>query len=151
MECSGANCNKLVDNERYKTCKDCRARALARYHRLHPGAKYHGGALRVSEKCYKTPTKFSKEIGIPRYEKLKARLYAGYGNYCACCGETNCMFFTIDHVYNNGAEDRRLNGKAQGSFYYRLIREGFPKEYQILCANCNLGKHRNRGVCPHKG
>lgn len=23
--------------------------------------------------------------------------------------------------------------------------------YQLLCFNCNCGRHRNGGVCPHKG
>ena len=31
-----------------------------------------------------------------------------------------------------------------------LKRQGWPKDgYQLLCANCNQGRARNGGVCPH--
>lgn len=31
-----------------------------------------------------------------------------------------------------------------------IITAGFPPEYQIQCFNCNLGRARNGGVCPHQ-
>lgn len=30
-----------------------------------------------------------------------------------------------------------------------IIAAGFPAEYQILCFNCNIGRSRNGGRCPH--
>ena len=35
---------------------------------------------------------------------------------------------------------------------YRCVKKlKFPKDrFQLLCANCNQGKRRNGGVCPHK-
>lgn len=81
---------------------------------------------------------------------LKAEVFRGYGNQCACCGEANPAFFQIDHVNNDGAARRReqksLNGRK---FYQKIIREGFPASLQILCANCNFSK-RFGGVCAHK-
>jgi hypothetical protein len=32
-----------------------------------------------------------------------------------------------------------------------LCKNGFPKGFQTLCMNCNWGKYRNGGQCPHKG
>jgi ABC-type uncharacterized transport system substrate-binding protein len=35
-------------------------------------------------------------------------------------------------------------------FYKWLARNGYPSGFQILCMNCNHGKSRNGGVCPHQ-
>lgn len=76
-----------------------------------------------------------------------------YGGKCACCGENNLLFLTVDHKNNNGQEDRTNNDKRRvggSQLYYRIINNNFPSDYQILCMNCNWGKHRNKGICPHK-
>jgi hypothetical protein len=79
---------------------------------------------------------------------LRGKLFEIYGIKCACCGESNRAFLTLDHVNNDGKEDR---AKASGwaTIYRRAIREQDKSKYQILCYNCNLGKSRNGGVCPH--
>lgn len=81
-------------------------------------------------------------------ERHRAKVYAAYGDKCVCCGESEVLFLSIDHVNNDGKVERKT--KPQGSLYSRLIRAKFPKIYQLLCWNCNLGKHRNGGVCPHQ-
>ena len=80
--------------------------------------------------------------------KLKRRVVDGYGGQCSCCREKQILFLQVDHVNNDGAEDRKSTIAKQ--LYYRIIRENFPPEYQILCANCNIGKHLNGGTCPHQ-
>src|SRR3990167_7313502 len=87
---------------------------------------------------------------------LREQVYKGYGARCQCpkCPEINVKFLTVDHVQNDGHLERtRGVGKRRGGqghdLYRRLIREGFPKTFQLLCFNCNLGKARNGGVCPH--
>jgi hypothetical protein len=73
-----------------------------------------------------------------------------YGKKCACCGETTEKFLTIDHINNDGTKQRKESGiKGSYSMYVWLIRNNYPPEFQILCYNCNLGKARNGGVCPH--
>lgn len=74
-----------------------------------------------------------------------------YGGKCNCCGESKIEFLTIDHVNNNGAEDRKLHKDKTGSGMYRwLIKNNFPKDnYQLLCFNCNCAKGFY-GVCPHQ-
>lgn len=81
-------------------------------------------------------------------ERQRAQVYAAYGGKCQCCGETEPLFLNIDHVNNDGRHERKL--KPQGTLYARLIRAAFPSRYQLLCYNCNLGKHRNGGICPHQ-
>jgi hypothetical protein len=56
------------------------------------------------------------------------------------------MFLQLDHVHNDGAKER---AETRTSAYMLALREGFPDRYQLLCANCNSGKARNGGVCPH--
>lgn len=81
------------------------------------------------------------------------KVFAAYGGYkCNCCGESEQLFLSIDHIDNNGAEERR-SGKYNGSgtgFYQWLRKSGFPSGYQVLCMNCQVGKHKNGGVCPHR-
>lgn len=68
-----------------------------------------------------------------------------YGRMCACCGETTIQFLTIDHVNNDGAEERRKHGPDTAR---RVIELGFPDTFQILCFNCNCAKGIH-GSCPH--
>jgi hypothetical protein len=81
------------------------------------------------------------------------QVFAAYGGYkCACCGESEPMFLSIDHIDNNGATERK-SGLYAGSgygFYQWLRKNKFPLGYQVLCMNCNTGKHKNGGVCPHQ-
>ena len=79
---------------------------------------------------------------------IRVQFLAAYGGKCVCCGETEPMFLTIDHIDNNGYLERKAS--PPGSFYGRIVREDFPKKYQLLCYNCNVGKHRNGGSCPHQ-
>lgn len=89
-------------------------------------------------------------------KKLKDEVFNAYGGHrCACCGETESCFLELDHINGDGCKHRRLlSGKNVGGshmvVYYHLRKNGFPPGYQILCANCNVGKHRNKGICPHK-
>lgn len=85
-----------------------------------------------------------------RYRKnLKDQIFEVYGKRCACCGESNPAFLSIDHVNGQGRAHRAsLNGGTQ--LYLDIIRRGFPAEFQILCFNCNLGRAYNGGVCPHQ-
>ena len=87
------------------------------------------------------------------FAKCKDEVYEAYGGYiCNCCKEREPMFLSIDHIDNNGAEERK-SGKYSGSgsgFYQWLRRNKFPSGYQVLCMNCQVGKHKNGGICPHQ-
>ena len=74
-----------------------------------------------------------------------------YGAECVCCGEKELLFLTIDHVNNDGNKHRKeLNIRGGYNFYRWVIENNFPDILQILCYNCNYGKNRNKGECPHK-
>lgn len=93
----------------------------------------------------------------------RLRAFDAYGGrYCACCGETQIEFLTLDHVNNDGNIERRKrsrHGQANGwggkDLYMKLSNEGYPPGYQVYCWNCQGGKHlmmkaTEEGICPHK-
>jgi hypothetical protein len=82
-------------------------------------------------------------------DKLRLEVLTHYGGNppkCACCGEDHILFLTLDHINNNGREERRkVLGKSatnSTSFYAWLIKNNFPEDYQVLCFNCNCGRFR---------
>lgn len=77
------------------------------------------------------------------------RHYSKGSMSCACCGEKELEFLTIDHQEGGGRKHRQRIGWGGSSFYRWLVREKFPGGYQVLCMNCNWGRRIN-GVCPHK-
>ena len=100
------------------------------------------------DKCIEKQRKYLKRVK----EEVLGH-YSGGTFVCACCGEHRRPFLTIDHVNGGGTKDRRSNyGRNEGGhhFYRKIRREGFPVGFQVLCFNCNSGRHINKGVCPHE-
>lgn len=96
-----------------------------------------------------------REYGKWKRDVIKNAVFEKYGGFkCVCCGETEKLFLTLDHINNDGAADRRkIAGRqtAAGYVTYRyLFRNNFPSGYQVMCANCQHGKRMNKGVCPHQ-
>ena len=83
-----------------------------------------------------------------RRQVLRAQMVEAYGGRCACCGETELAFLTLDHIEGGGTKDRKGPGGTEG-LYRRLKRAGWPNGYQVLCANCNMAKEAPKG-CPHR-
>ena len=83
-----------------------------------------------------------------RQNRLTVLTHYSMGNLkCSCCGESEYDFLTIDHTENNGNSHRKEIGN--GTLYRWLIKNGLPKGYDVLCMNCNHGKGKNNGICPH--
>jgi hypothetical protein len=83
---------------------------------------------------------------------VKEQVYLAYGGYvCACCGETEKLFLSIDHVANNGAAHKReFKLRTSTEVYFWLRKMNFPPGFQVLCMNCQWGKRNNNGICPHQ-
>ncbi len=76
---------------------------------------------------------------------VKHEVFMRYGGYqCVCCGETEKIFLTIDHIYKSGKSPYERQ-----QLYMWLKRQNFPEGFRVLCFNCNLGRNRNKGICPH--
>lgn len=108
----------------------------------------------------------NSELRKKRLVDIKRKTFEVYGGcICACCGETQFMFLSLDHINNDGAKHRRdirsemLCATNKGNLtrwfggekmYKWLARREFPDGFQVLCMNCNFGKQVNGGICPHK-
>lgn len=87
-----------------------------------------------------------------RYRAIRAEVILAFGGRCNCCGERQPMFLELDHIGNDGAAHRRRLGRGSHGVYKSVKAQGFPRDrFQLLCANCNQGRQRNGGVCPHHG
>lgn len=95
-------------------------------------------------KKFKTKYGFSYYTYITR--KHKKEIFGLLGNKCTMCGNTDQRILQIDHVHGGGTKERKKFHGDMGKYYRHILRklqEG-SKEYQLLCANCNLIKRVER-------
>lgn len=97
--------------------------------------------------CRNKAKKYSKNA----IQKVWNIIFKQYGSICICCKENNIRFLTLDHINTDGANHKKQSGQTNMPNYIaRLIKENkAPKDIQILCYNCNCGRYRNGGICPH--
>lgn len=142
--------NKLLVNF-YKTsanrymsyCIDCNKLKLKKYR------KQHKLAIAKSHQRWH----FIHREEALRYRKqndmeIKEKVLTHYGKECACCGEANVAFLTIDHINEDGYKDRHIGTGVK--LYRWIIKWGYPNTFQTLCIKCNSSKTYNSGVCVHK-
>lgn len=84
-----------------------------------------------------------------RWATYRRRILEAYGPSCSCCGEATLEFLTIDHTLGNGSQHRKGKGGGSNRILLEIIAAGFPPDYRVLCYNCNSGRERNGGFCPH--
>jgi hypothetical protein len=87
-----------------------------------------------------------------RRSKIVKLIRLQYGESCTCCGESEPVFLTIDHVNDDGSEHRQEVGFDIYRFLYAEFRRTgkWPEGFTTLCYNCNAGRWRNGGECPHQ-
>lgn len=141
----------------YRVCSACKEEKPLNpnhFHRRSDGQK--GGYFSSCKPCenLRSRVKYHKYIererarGRAKNQANKRLVMKYYGDKCACCGESERAFLSIDHIDNSGAYHRK--NKTQGaSLYVWLKRNAFPQGFQILCYNCNWAKSR-AGGCPHQ-
>jgi len=113
--------------------------------------KENPGAGRAATKRWeaRNPEYRARKVAEYRARDRKAAFMAYGGFKCACCSEMEPMFLSIDHIDNDGAAHRKAIG-GMSTFYQWLRQNKYPPGFQVLCRNCNWGKHVNGGVCPHQ-
>ena len=164
-------------SENGKRCKDClglslndgRQRFKKRYenglcghcgkNQYEEGKKSCTICLQKRKDRYENSDKsVQREQAVIARRERKHRILKYYGSACVCCGETEPIFLAIDHINGGGNEHRRQIGNNPGNrcgssstqFYKWIEKNSYPDILQILCHNCNMGKHLNGGICPHK-
>jgi len=157
LEFSKTRC--LVCKEKHRITENKRRRNLALSGICHCGKLVELGTNRCLEcgvKNNEAKRKWRKSN--PQYYILASRqqfinaLNQYGGQSCKCCNESNIFFLTIDHINNNGAQHRKETGGVSGkNLAWWLKKNGYPSGFQVLCFNCNCGRARNDGVCPHHG
>lgn len=131
-------------------CKACGKRPLAKRSTSRCEACLNAESTRSPEQNERRRT-YARDL----YRRKRLQVlthYSGGEPECACCGERQPAFLTIDHVNNDGNLHRKIVGVASGmKLFGYLIKNGFPPSFQVLCWNCNCGKaYYGKGVCPHK-
>lgn len=109
-------------------------------------------ALRThSREWYRNAPEEVKQVqrdrAAKRWKESKKAVFDHYGRVCVCCGETDELFLTIDHIDNDGNKQRKASGT--NSQYSLILRDGFPSNLRTLCYNCNCGRAKNGGICSH--
>lgn len=115
-------------------------------------SRYHGDkeAIRLRRlELWHKHRQTNNERERARYADMRAKVLSAYGGRCACCGESEPLFLEIDHINNDGAKHRKEIGTSAKALCRWVIKHRFPSGFQLLCANCNQGKKRNGGICPH--
>ena len=141
-----------------KTC--CKCKQDLPISEFYKHRKYADGLQLYCKKCNNEVNKksYRKHIAARRkahrvhYAGLRQGVLRAYGNECACCGEAQELFLSIDHIDGGGAQHRKEISKGQGGrrLYEWLKAEGYPSGFQTLCRNCNWGKSLNNNTCPHQ-
>lgn len=84
-------------------------------------------------------------------KEYKIKIFNHYCNYdikCNCCGERQIEFLSIDHINNDGYQNRKRTGFR---LYVWIIKNNFPPIFQILCMNCNWARaYQPDHICPHQ-
>lgn len=133
---------------RYTYCKTCSVANARAYYVANRVKAQLKGKQRWAQSTPEQKRRHRNCCAV-RIERIRQKIWDRYGRTCACCGEDNQGFLTLDHIEGNGSKERRETGRSGVGFYHLLLRRGLPEGFQTLCFNCNCAKHRY-GVCPHQ-
>lgn len=114
-----------------KVCLVCRMEKEEKKFEMKPS-----GRRNICEQCRNLRKKLSSWLGFLRH----------FNFICQCCGESDIRFLTVDHVQNDGYKDSPITTTV----LRKAKEEGYPRDkYNLLCWNCNCGRAKNNGICPH--
>lgn len=89
-----------------------------------------------------------------RFKLLRTRVIKSLGGKCYCCGLDDIRFLTIEHLNNDGNQDRWPSGRRVTGLRMlkKIIERGFPEGVTVACYNCNCARqYAGKGeLCPHK-
>lgn len=155
-------CGKQTDGQ-HTECDICRNKRNEEYIKKSEQRSFDGvcgqcgkcrpkDGLRTCEQCLENSRQHYQKIKVERREEnhhVKMIVFNHYGHRCKCCGESHELLLNIDHVNNDGKQHRKIKQNSH-VIYKDIIDRGFPNCFQLLCWNCNMGKHLNNGICPHQ-
>jgi len=123
--------------KRYRKWQEKNRKKVRNYSRKHYWANREKEIIRVMEGNKK------------RYREQRLKVILYYGGKCKCCGEHRVPFLGIEHI-NGGGRKHRIELQKKGQYVHDwIIKNNYPKEFTILCHNCNASKGYY-GFCPHQ-
>ena len=157
-------CGELFQRKvgRNHYCDTCRRPARLEYSRRYNGVYYVKNVERIKERTarYQKENVERKRRWGREHMARRARLITTqvFGHYstgtfqCACCGQFEREFLTVDHVGGNGNKMSRESGIPRGGFplYFWLFKNRYPPGFEIVCMNCNLSRAKHGGLCRHR-
>lgn len=78
------------------------------------------------------------------YRVKRRQAVAKLGGKCVSCGFSDARALDIDHVLNNGAQERKV--KSPMSVIHSILQDKDCGLYQVLCRNCNYLKYQVMGL-----
>ena len=102
--------------------------------------------LDISDEAYEKHKRYRRDWH-KNNRKLVLFHYSNGEMKCACCGENKDEFLSIDDI--EGTIHRKIKKQGVRDFYRWLMRNNYPKGFQVLCMNCNFAKGMS-GKCPHQ-
>jgi hypothetical protein len=125
---------------------------VAKFAAAHP-ERYKAMRTRAAKKWYDKNRAHAIAHHRGYRQRVREEVIDHYGRICVCCGETEFVFLTIDHINGGGNKHRKSLRKSGTSSSIDLLRwiknRGFPPDFQVLCWNCNHAKCI-AGICPHR-
>lgn len=79
-------------------------------------------------------------------QNIREKIVKLLGSKCVICGFSDPRALEIDHINNNGNEERKIFSTYG---YYKHILDQIKvgsKDYQLLCSNCNAIKRYERQI-----
>ena len=150
----------VAEQHQEAQAKECsRCHEIKPFSEFHKAKKYAYGYTAWCKDCIATYGKKRREnpevVRRERESHRRARIgvmlhYCPDGILkCACCGETEVKFLSLDHIDGGGNAHRREIGRGPTAIFGWLKRNNYPPGFQVLCHNCNMAKGFY-GVCPHQ-
>ena len=90
--------------------------------------------------------KEKRKLNYTRYiRRIKDKVVSHYSpmKRCIKCGFLDIRALSMDHINGKGTQHRKtIKGR---NFYVWLLKNGFPKGFQVLCMNCQfIKRHENK-------
>jgi len=139
---TSCGCRQKPKPERI-TCRICEKKKDRSEFYIRRNGALHKRTCKICERKAATKKSLAYQKRI-RLEVLS--YYGGTPPKCACCGEKQQEFLSIDHIEGGGNKHRREENIK--NIYKWLRKNKYPIGFQVLCRNCNfsLGAY---GYCPH--
>ncbi len=96
--------DKYKKDKHTSTCKQCRTLYHKEYY-LNPINRKK--TKETHSQWYNTNKDYQKALSKKNWNDLRTQVINSYGGSCVCCGETELVFLSIDHINNDGDKHRK--------------------------------------------